>query len=84
MSDQTRIALQAVLAERGRQDEKWGVQTHAPNVWIAILAEELGEVAKSSLENNWTEYQLELIQLAAVAVAAFESFNLMRDGSSEP
>ena len=35
-----------VLAERVRQDEKWGVQDHDDPAWLMILAEEVGEVAE--------------------------------------
>jgi hypothetical protein len=35
-----------VLAERVRQDEKWGVQDHDDPAWLMILAEEIGEVAE--------------------------------------
>ena len=35
-----------ILAERARQDVKWGVQDHHPAVWALILGEEVGEVAE--------------------------------------
>ena len=61
-----------VLHERSRQDEKWGEQNHKPIVWAAILGEEQGEICKATLENRTDEYRQELIQLAAVAIAAIE------------
>lgn len=35
-----------VLVERERQDAKWGVQSHAPAVWMLIIGEEVGEAAE--------------------------------------
>ena len=58
--------------ERRMQDNKWGVQNHSPERWMAILMEETGEVAKAVLENSLLEYRKELIQVAAVAVAMIE------------
>lgn len=58
-----------VIAEMNRQDAKWGDQSHHPILlWNAILGEETGEVAKAALENNLNELELELIQVAAVAI----------------
>ena len=68
-----------VLEERTRQNIKWGKQNHPYTVWLAILMEEVGEVAqamqegsvhhkKSDAGNLYTE----LIQVAAVATAIAE------------
>lgn len=35
-----------IINERIRQDEKWGPQHHTPGEWLAILMEEVGEVAE--------------------------------------
>lgn len=67
--------LQAVANERIRQDTKWGVQNHPPFAWISILIEEVGEVANAALEGRGFDYRDELIQVAAVAVAAVESLD---------
>jgi hypothetical protein len=76
--------LEEVLAERVRQDARWGVQNHDPSVWLMILGEEVGEAVKAALE-AWAddscyssyphlrEYRRELLQVAAVAVAMAES-----------
>lgn len=40
-----------VLNERENQDQKWGPQTHDPEVWLAILMEEVGEAARARLED---------------------------------
>lgn len=64
--------LKAIAAERQRQDAKWGEQNHQPGQWMLILNEELGEVAKSILENDRANYLVELTQAAAVLVAWIE------------
>ena len=69
-----RIA-QEVVRERERQDEKWGEQNHHPLKWITILGEEFGEACRGAFENNPKNYREELIQVAAVAVAAVESLD---------
>jgi NTP pyrophosphatase (non-canonical NTP hydrolase) len=66
--------------ERAAQDERWGEQNHDPAMWLAILTEEIGEVAKEVADGriqpfNDRAYHDELIQVAAVAVAAVESLN---------
>lgn len=70
---ETQDVLGMVGAERIRQDTKWGRQDHPPFAWITILAEEVGEAAKALLEGKRKRYVEEMIQVAAVAVAAVES-----------
>lgn len=72
------IVLGDVAIELFRQDCKWGEQNHAPEKWITILTEEVGESAKAALEENPDEYRKELIQVAAVAVAAIECLDRQR------
>ena len=79
--------LLAVHDERRKQIEKWGVQNHSPLEWMAILVEEVGEAQKEALEHHWAgihypndperlnRLRMELIQVAAVAVAAVESLD---------
>jgi NTP pyrophosphatase (non-canonical NTP hydrolase) len=64
-------AIGRVLTERDSQDEKWGANRSLPNrTWLAILVEEVGEVAKADLDHEPTERVVdELAQAAAVAVA---------------
>lgn len=81
------IVLAHVARERSRQDAKWGPQNHTPIEWIAILSEEVGEASKEALEHHWAgshyghdperlgRLRSELIQVAAVAVAAVESLD---------
>ena len=67
------FVLARVSSERDRQDRKWGEQNHAPEKWLAILAEEFGEAAKAALEHgDGDEYRGELYHVAAVVVAAVE------------
>ena len=63
----------SIKEERARQDKKWGLQTHSPAVWLTILMEEVGEAARTSLEGDPVGYVEELVQVAAVAIAALES-----------
>ena len=78
-------ALASVLAERERQDAKWGVQDHAPHFWAAILAEECGEFAREAIRDGLLGAPLhgpdaealaaaraEAVQAAAVALAIVE------------
>ena len=76
---------EAIDAERDRQHEKWGEQNHNPLEWLAVLTEEVGEAAQEALRwrfdgdseaRRWifaNRLHEELIQVAAVAVAAAES-----------
>lgn len=85
-------ALELVGQERSRQDDKWGIQDHDMPTWLAILTEEVGELATAVLQQRFkgsedydkdTRGQLalreEAIQVAAVAVAIVESLDRARD-----
>ena len=61
-----------VINERKKQDEKWGEQNHHPYKWLSILGEEVGEANKAALEGSLLRYREELVQVAAVAIAAIE------------
>jgi NTP pyrophosphatase (non-canonical NTP hydrolase) len=79
--DLTEEVLASVRAERERQNAKWGLQRYAMGKWLAILVEEVGEVAqamqplmglttgKTSDAQNVFE---ELIHVSAVACAIAE------------
>ena len=68
-----------ILDERTRQNIKWGKQNHPYTVWLAILMEEVGEVAQA-MQEGFTHHKEsdagdlynELIQVAAVAAAIAE------------
>ena len=67
--------LQAISDERDRQDAKFGPQRRLrQETWLTILVEEVGEVAESILEEDDDNYPRELVQVAAVAVAALEAW----------
>ena len=70
--------LNLIKKERERQDMKWGIQNHNIFKWLAILGEEVGEVNKSALENNYQEVISELVQIGAVTVAMIESLERNR------
>lgn len=90
MGGVTGSVLAEILAERRRQDAKWGQQDHNPSTWLMVLAEEVGEANQAVFETlfpsfdrrtarrgprSLAEYRQELIQVAAVAVAAIESLD---------
>ena len=77
------LAMGAVKEERERQDAKWGSQRDLPNpTWLAILVEEVGEVAKAILERDEEGLNKEIVQVAAVAVAMIEAIDA-RNGKHE-
>ena len=73
--------IDAIVAERDRQDAKWGVVDHTPDIWMVILGEEVGEVCqavcKSSIspkeDSSWfPRIYEETVQVLAVCQAAWE------------
>ena len=70
-----------IRAERARQDAKWGANRHLENtLWLTILAEEFGEVARAILERD-PNLVNELVQVAAVAVCWLEMIMGERNAS---
>lgn len=76
--------LNDVLNERQRQNEKFGADRNQhPFLWNTILGEEVGEVAKGSLDIYFGDnpaaamenYRKELIEVAAVAIAAIQDLD---------
>ena len=73
-------AIKRIIAERDSQDVTWGEQNHAPIEWLAILMEEVGEVATECIDQDPLldesgypmQLENELVQVAAVAVAMIE------------
>ena len=66
-----------IATERARQNEKWGEQNHDDYRWLAILTEEIGELAQAALHDEFGgraagTLEDELIQVAAVAVQWLE------------
>ncbi len=79
-NDSVTPVIQEVVCERWSQHRKWGRQDHGPLEWVGILGEEFGEVSKAAIEHHFNgkpiaEYRAELIQVAAVAVAAVEALD---------
>ena len=82
----------SIYLERIRQDDRWGEQNHAPEVWLAILSEEIGEMATAMLRLRFAgfpyrEVQVlreEAVQVAAVAVAFIESLDRGKTDLWEP
>ncbi len=83
-------AINEILKERDRQDEKWGLPstpelyTRHPFHWLGILMEEVGEVAKEIVEDpfmsRWSpEMRQEVIQTAAVAVSWLEAMDQAKE-----
>ena len=78
MSAPTAEVLATVAAERERQNRIWA---RFPGEWsapdgekLAVLVEEVGEVARAILETESPErLRAELVQVAAVAVAWAET-----------
>lgn len=71
--------------ECDRQDEKWGVRNNHPLEWLAILSEEVGEVAMEindanhKIENlDLDKYETELIQCGAVITQMLKNIDLYR------
>lgn len=66
----------AIQVERTYQDGKWGPldaqNGRDPGEWIATLQEEINEVDDADFRNNTEDFILELVQVAAVAVAALQ------------
>lgn len=76
-------AIRDVERELRAQDLRWGEQNHAPELWLAILTEEVGEVAKEVADASARglredDYRMEMVQVAAVAINAIRSFDRQR------
>lgn len=70
----TRI-YREITAERERQDELHPGFPELNDTRFLILAEEIGEVAKDSLESNHENLRKELIESAAVCVRWIEALD---------
>ena len=78
----TEKARTLIDEERKRQDAKWGHQNHDPQVWMAILGEEFGELCQAANDLRWPKSNpdadpfrhalVEAVQTAAVAQAIVE------------
>ncbi len=71
--------LSEVMLERAAQDAKWGVQDHPDLRWLAILTEEVGELAQALIEGRAADARRELTQVTAVGLAWLEAMERARD-----
>lgn len=81
--DRASEAFHSITEERQRQEDKWGQQDHDTGLWLAILGEEYGEVAKEIAEASARPLDVahlreELVQTAAVAAAWIEAIDRAR------
>lgn len=76
--------IDKLLKEREQQDNKFGSSPRNlhSSVWILVLLEELGEVARAILENDFIGYPKELTQVGACAIAALEDYYLGKQALS--
>ena len=68
--------LVRVRVERWRQDLAFGApgeRAYSGDRWLRVLVEEVGEVARALEEGDEGALVLELVQVAAVAVAFVEA-----------
>jgi NTP pyrophosphatase (non-canonical NTP hydrolase) len=71
--------VMAIFREIERQNTKWGDQSHhLPELWYAILGEEVGEVAKAILEKKPDELVKELVEVAAVSVQMIRAMQIQK------
>ena len=86
--------LRCVAVERIKQDAKWGEQNHDHLAWLAILAEEFGEVGECVTKacvppigndaDQWLDLlEYELVQVAAVCVAWVECIRRTENGGAK-
>lgn len=62
-------SLEAIRQERRAQDEKWGINwSLSDHAFLAILTEEVGEIAKAINERDFVGLRKEIVQVAAVCV----------------
>jgi len=71
----TEFTHKLVRQELQRQESKWGKQNHSQAEWFVILGEEVGEVARAIFEKDGDNYSDELVQVAAVCMAALENYD---------
>lgn len=76
-----------VLAERNRQDMKWGEQNHNAYVWASIIGEEYGEICKAINEFGFDptpkteqDIYIEAIQTMASCMAMLECMQRNKNG----
>lgn len=71
-----------VEEELDRQTDKWGVQDHTLPIWLAILAEEYGEISKELLEGDLEGAVKECRHTTAVLGRIVEKIHRVQDAQS--
>lgn len=72
--------FQAVIAERAAQDQQWGGPAHddqhSPVIWEEVIASHVMRLTKDGIDcAPADDYRQRLIKIAAVAVAAAQSWD---------
>jgi NTP pyrophosphatase (non-canonical NTP hydrolase) len=74
--------MSKVRKERNTQDKKWGSnRVLTIEALLAILGEELGEVAEAVAEEDAQNLHEELIQAGAIAILMLENNELLNSGN---
>ena len=76
--------IRQIKIERKRQEKIWGEQNHDSYKWLAILTEEVGELAEAILHDDSGgrakgTLETELIHVAAVSVQWLENIEKDRE-----
>lgn len=79
-----------VIAERKRQDEKWGEQNHFAERWATIIGEEYGEMCKAINEFSFNptpetaqDIYTEAIQTMASCMAMLECMERAKGANAQ-
>jgi hypothetical protein len=70
------IVLEAVVAERDRQEIRYGMQNHANQFWNVIASKKVGDVAHQIQEQSDSALFIEVVQTCAVYFAWAEAIHL--------
>lgn len=65
-------AIEKIIAERERQEAKWGISNHDVDTWRDIFLEEWNETTEAEESGDRADYLTELVHAAAVLVAWIE------------
>ncbi len=94
VNNENYVGVCDILTRRIDQKVKWGkIDSHHPVIWVGILSKQLGQVADSALDiefsaNNPSEFKMQLrhqlVDVAAVALAAIEQIDRQASISKPP
>jgi len=79
MADRNAI-FDAIEVEREYQDRKWGTIEENPHTvaeWVGLAMEEVIEADEARQQGNYQFVKMELVQAAAVIVAALEQHGVV-------